>query len=81
MKIQVEVRMQLLLSKHSGSDKEQLGCLIAHFEVVGGNENVIEKAESLRKAMLDPVQFLEKAFEATPDGTCSDFAVKLLHER
>lgn len=48
--------------------QNQLECYIAHLGVVGGDKNVIEKVELLRKGMLKPVQFVEKALDAVAYG-------------
>lgn len=37
--------------------------------IVGGNKDVIERAASLRKGLLKPVQFVEKSLDVTHDGT------------
>lgn len=50
-----------------------MGCLIAHLGIVGGDEEDIQRTISLRDALLDPVQYLEKALDATPNGTWSYF--------
>lgn len=66
--MQVEVCKELLLKKPSLDDTVQLGCFIAHLDFVGGDKLSLDRAEALRKVLLNPVHYLEKTFDATPDG-------------
>lgn len=67
--MQVEVCKELLLNKPSRDDTEQLGCFIAHLDIVGGDKLILDRVEALRKVLPDPVHYLEKTFHVTPDGT------------
>lgn len=46
----------------------ELGHLVAHYRIVGGDKEVIKAAEILQENMLAPMHFLEKALTALPTG-------------
>lgn len=48
----------------------QLGHLIAHYGVVGGDKDVIKDAEHLQTYLLAPLQCLERALIVPPNGAC-----------
>lgn len=67
-----------LLSKSYWIDNEKLGHFVAHLNIIGGDKHVIEIVERLQKGLFNPIQYLEKALDATPDSTwsqCSDEAI------
>lgn len=48
----------------------QLGHLIAHYRLVGGDKDVIKDAELLQGSLLAPVQCFERALSVSPTGAC-----------
>lgn len=48
-----------------------MGHLIEHYRIVGGDEDVVEAAESMQTAIHVPVQALRKLLTAYPHGEIS----------
>lgn len=46
----------------------QLGHLIAHYGVVGGDKEVVKEAKVLQENLLAPLDYLERVLSVSPNG-------------